>query len=868
MTCPYVCPNKCSGLSGYLIQPTMVDNPILSIIGEAPGEDEVKQRRFFVGKAGQELSNYLYRVGIPRERCHISNVIKCNPPGNRNPKEEEVANCCGVLLDELSTVRPRFIASVGRFATQFFLGDVNMETVHGIPYRITHPVPAVVIPVYHPSAGLHDTTFMSHVMMDFISIKQAMERKIPIRNVGVTTTPPPYTLVKDPAILEYALEGEKVVAIDTETQDDWYTPWSLQICTRPEMGGCVVLAEDAHLVQIVAKHLANPEVLTIIHNSLFDLSLLRNMQVYPARITDTMIMAYLLQTEPQGLKSLAYRHLNVRMDEYNEVVTPRTQEMAIEYLVKAAGFDWGKLPPVYEVKAGKPKVRQPQPINQKIERILKDVAEGKEVDVYERWHKTPLLDGRGMVEQRLGAMRKAYLKDVVPIEKAYQYAATDAWATTQVFPILAKKIQALELQDVLDRDIGIIPMVETMQRVGMHVDPVYFAELKRAFTEEMDEVNARITSLVGDVHPGSDPQVMKLLENLKLINVKRKMVNGKEVVVRKKATDIAAMELIKDKHPVVPEIMRWRSLSKLVDSFIDVLLEKKGEDDRIRTTLRVTRVVTGRLASSNPNLMAQPTRSEDGRKIRGGFTAPEGKVLISGDQSQVEMRVVAHISGDEKMIDVFCSGKDIHAFTASGMFGLPIDQLDEMKHRYPAKRVGFGILNMISAKKLLKEMSVGGAEGWTEVKCQKMIDDWFALYTGVADYVEDRKSEARRTGMVRDMFGRIRLVPEVLSVHPQIVEAGIRQSVNAPIQMGAQGIEKECMRQLVPLYQSFGENAVTPLIQIHDDILWEVDEDLVETFIPMAKEIMENCVKLSVPLKVDFKWGKDWEHMTKWKGGK
>lgn len=864
MTCPYVCPNKCSGLSGYLIQPTMVDNPILSIIGEAPGEDEVKQRRFFVGKAGQELSNYLYRVGIPRERCHISNVIKCNPPGNRDPKEEEVANCCGVLLDELSTVRPRFIASVGRFATQFFLGDVNMETVHGIPYRITDPIPAVVIPVYHPSAGLHDTTIMSLIMADFIAVKQAMEGRIPIREIGSNLTPPPFVLVKDPAVLEYALEGEKVVAIDTETQDDWYTPWSLQICTRPEMGGCVVLAEDTHLVQIVAKHLANPEVLTIIHNSLFDLSLLRNMKVYPARITDTMIMAYLLQTEPHGLKALAYRHLNVKMEDYEDVVGPRTQEMAMEYIIQVACREWPKLDPIMEIKAGKAKVRQPQTINQKVNRMLNDAAAGKEVDLFDRWHKTALCDGRGMVEDAMGPMRRAYLKDVLPIEKAYQYASTDAWATMQIYPILVKKIQALGLQDVLDRDIGVVPLVERMQSNGMPVNPDHFIRLRTQFTDEMEKINADIHAMVGEIHPGSDPQVLDLMERLGLLRAKRKVVGGKEVVIRKKMVDAAALGLIEDKHPVVPLIMRYRALAKLVDSFIDTILEKKGKDNRIRTTLRITRVVTGRLASSNPNLMAIPTRTEDGRRIREGFEAREGYSFVSIDYSQVEMRIAAHLSQDKNMMEVFRSGKDIHSYTASGIFRLPIDQLDEMKHRYPAKRVGFGILNLISAKKLLKELNVGGAEDWTEAACQKMIDSWFELYSGVAEYVEERKAEARRTGMVRDMFGRVRLVPEVMSVHRQIVEAGIRQCCNAPIQSSAQGLIKQAMRELYPIWEGFGD-LVYPLLQIHDSLENEVRDDFIDTFIPVSIGVMENCVELSVPIRADAKVGKNWSVMKKWK---
>lgn len=854
----YICPGKCCpDFSGYAIQPTIPESPILTIVGEAAGIDENRKREFFVGKTGQEMDNYLRRVGIPRERCHITNILKCWPPGNRDPKQSEVAACSSILLQELEDVKPRFIATLGRFATRFFLGDVDMEAVHGIPHKVGN---YIIIPTYHPAAGLHDTVNMSNIMSDFVAIKATMMGTIPMRRIGVETAPPPYRLIEPGEDMGALLNN--LVAIDTETEDEDDTPWCMQFCCGDQ--GCVIMKDNTVALAQFAEHVANPDVLCIIHNSLFDLKVLALMGVYPANFTDTMIMAYLLQTEPQGLKPLTFRHLNVRMREYEEVVGPRTQEMALEYVVKVACMDWPKLDPVLEMKAGKPKIRQPQTINQKVNRILSDISGGGEVDVYDRWRKTPPGDGRTMVETVLGPLKRAYLKDV-EVESALQYAGTDPWATYYIYPILKQKIEALGLSGVLARDNGIVPMVETMQRRGMKVNPDYLRTLRTDFTTEMDQVAAQICSMVGyDLHPGSDPQVLDLLENkLRLVKARVRMVDGKQVTVRKKMTDLKAMELLKDKHPVVPLVMRYRALAKLVDSFIDVILEKRGPDNRIRTTLRVTRVVTGRLASSNPNLMAQPTRTEDGRRIRGGFEARTGYKLISGDYSQIEMRIVAHISQDPKMLEVFRTGVDIHSATASGIFHLPLDQLDEMKHRYPAKRVGFGILNLISAAKLLQELAVGGATGWTVAGCQTMINEWFTLYAGVADYVEERKVEARRTGMVRDLFGRVRLVPEVMSVHESVREAGIRQAVNAPIQMGAQGVIKEAMVRLVPIYKGFGEDIVTPLLQIHDDLLWEMREDLVPIVLPIVKQVMENCVELSVPLKVDFKIGDKWAGMKK-----
>lgn len=857
----YFCPGRCSpDLSFRLVQPHCpTPNPILMIVGEAPGEDEDRRGRPFVGKTGQEMDNYLSRVGIPRDRCYVTNLVKCRPPGNRDPHVDEVDGCSIILLQELYDAQPRFVVTAGRHATRFFLGDVNMEMVHGIPHRIATPYPCVVIPVYHPDLGLHDTTNMSVIMADFIAVKDTMMGKLAIREVGVHVEPPPYHLLEDGEDPRPYMDD--TVAVDTEAEDEHDNPWCLQFSSGDT--GHIIMATNHESLAMFHQHVVDPDVLTIIQNTLYDFKPMRLMGVAAANVVDTMIMAYLLQTEPQGLKPLTFRHLGVKMNEYDDVVGPYTQILALQYLLKVAEVTWPKLPPVLEIKAGKAKARQPQTVNQRVNRILKDMAEGKEVDLYDRWFKMPPQDGRSMVEDQFGRLRKAFLKDV-DREEALQYAGTDPWATYHIYPILKKKIDAIGLNEALDRDIRVIPMVDVMQSTGMPINPAYFRKLRGEFEHEMNQINSDIYKLVGDVHPGSDVQVLKMLGDLGLVNIKYKKSGDKMVMVRKKTTDIEALELLKDKHPVIPLIMRWKTLSKLVDSFIDVLLNKKSDDDRIRTTLRVTRVVTGRLSSSNPNLMAIPTRTEDGRRIRGGFQAQEGYSLVSMDYSQVEMRVAAHLSQDPRMMEVFRTNQDIHTFTAMGMFHIPKDQVDEMKHRYPAKRVGFGILNLISAGKLLRELTLGGAEGWTEQECQRMIDDWFKFYNGVKGYVEERKAEARRTGMVRDMFGRVRMIPEVMSVHRRVVEAGIRQCCNAPIQMGAQGIIKQAMGDLYPIYREFG-GKVRPLLQIHDSLEVEVADEILDVVIPISLEVMENCVSLSVPIRADAKVGKVWGKMEKWK---
>ena len=847
-----ICPHPC-GLKGKCIDPTRPSNPILFLVGEAPGADEERFGAFFVGKAGQELTNYLDRVGIPRDRVYITNVLKCRPPENRDPHKDEIEACLIHLRRELEEQKPKFIACAGRFATRTILQqDVDMEQVHGIPFRTSvWGFDTTVVPVYHPAAGLHNTFEMSLIMNDFISLKGVMMGNVKPRKDAVPGT---YIWWDEPVPPPGFLPG--LISVDTEEEEEKRT-WTFQVCQ--EAGIAYVI--PAHRAGVMKEIMEHPDSVLIIQNALYDLPQLWKIGIYPKKYVDTMVMAYLLQTEPQGLKALSYRHLGMRMREYLEVVYPVTQMKALSYMLRAMEYEWPDPEPVVEMVKGVPKMRQPQNVTRRIKGVLNAYAKDPDgTDLHDRWKKIAADAGR-CVEDTFGPLLPGYLKDL-PLQEAVDYAGCDADATWQLYPILVSKIRALGLEGTLDRDMRMLPLVAHMQANGFGTDLDKFRSLRSEFERRKEELLVDIEKVSGPINPGSAQQVSELLFKLRL---------KKSPKLKKGDTDLAALESIVHRHPVVKHIIDWKRYDKLIDSFIDVLLRKTDEDGRIRTKLRVTRVITGRLSSSDPNLMAQPVRTEEGRKIREGFVAQDGYTLMSADYSQIEMRVVAHISADKAMLNVFRTGKDIHTATACSMFRVPPDQIDEMKHRYPAKRVGFGILNLISAGKLMRELTLGGAEGWTEQKCQQLIYDWFGVYQGVRSWIEEQKAHARRFGYVKDMWGRIRLVPEVLSVHKQIVEAGIRQACNAPIQMGAQGIIKEAMAQLVPFVDSWnagsrdGKPVVLPLLQIHDDLIFEVRDDVVMEVVPVIKAVMEGCVSLSVPIRADVKTGKVWAKMTKWK---
>jgi len=220
---------------------------------------------------------------------------------------------------------------------------------------------------------------------------------------------------------------------------------------------------------------------------------------------------------------------------------------------------------------------------------------------------------------------------------------------------------------------------------------------------------------------------------------------------------------------------------------------------------------------------------------------------------------VASESEDERMLGIFWSGGDIHTQTASDIFGIPVDKVDAKKHRYPAKRVGFGILYMITAEGLQRELAADGID-WTLRECEDKIRAWFEIYSGVADYMKRNGEFAKRYGYVKDMWGRRRYVPGIRSTNKWIRMEAERQAGNAPIQMGAQGVIKEAMGRLVPVYPDLG---IKPLLQIHDEILWEMPKEMVSVALPIIEEIMCASVPSTflAPVAVDFEIGERWGSM-------
>uniref|UniRef100_A0A6M3LBV9 Putative DNA polymerase n=1 Tax=viral metagenome TaxID=1070528 RepID=A0A6M3LBV9_9ZZZZ len=840
-------------------------------IAEGPGEQEDETGIPFHpnARAGREFTHLLQLLRLTRDDVYITNIVKDRVPNNKDPNTACIAACRKWLLQEFILTQPTIIASVGRIATQSFLGDVDMEQVHGIPFRVTIPETeqsVVVVPVFHPASGLRSPEYMLKCQLDFEALRMTIQGKIqPGHFKDPLAGKEMYSLIEDPKEITSLLQSSQIIAVDTETlprADNPYFPYMVSFSDAPGVGR-VIMADNKPAIKALGDVLATPGVLTLIHNALFDLFVLDPLGIFPHTIHDTMIIAYLLQSEPQGLKALAFRHWGMKMKDYDDMVALASSGLAKNYLLEVLKHDWPDPDPVEEIlPGGKIHLRKPRNVAKLVDKIFKDHAKLKisPEDFWRRWHSIGTDAGRGLVEIVLGPMKEGDLSMIDPAEAIF-YSARDSDSTIRIYPYLISRLREMGMLEVLDMDMGVVPMVKDMMQVGIQPDLPAMKLLGDRFGRRILELETDIEHLSGHkINVGSPLQVAELLfDQLRIPAYKKN-----------RSTEDKVLSRIVGFHPVIPKIREWRSYSKLKTTYTNKLPGFIGLDGRIHATVKLTRTSTGRLSMANPNLQNQPTRSEDGRAIRDAFVAAPGCSFVSVDLSQIEMRLLAHETKDPGLVKIFREGLDIHAQTASGVFKLPIDQLDDMKHRYPAKRVGFGIVYGITESGLREQLLMIGLDPkeWTLQSCKNLISAWYKLYPGVLEYQGRTALHVRRYGFVRDMWGRVRYIATIHSADPRLQAEALRMSGNQPIQSGAQGVIKKAMKDLVPYYREFQAMGYVcrPLIQIHDDLVFEVSDEMVDLWVPIQLDIMSNVVKLSIPIKADAKVGKRWGSMEKFKG--
>jgi DNA polymerase I len=443
---------------------------------------------------------------------------------------------------------------------------------------------------------------------------------------------------------------------------------------------------------------------------------------------------------------------------------------------------------------------------------------------------------------------------------ADRYAA-EARAVWDLAPKLEKRLKEENLIHVLERfELPLAPVLSAMERHGIELNSGFLSKLSIKLTARIAELETAIKKYAGEeVNISSPKQLAEVLfEKLKIqenVHV-RKTAGGSRY-----STAAGELEKLKDSHPVVPLILEHRELSKLVSTYVDALPKLVRPDTgRVHTTFNQTVTATGRLSSSDPNLQNIPIRTELGREIRKAFVAAPGHELIVADYSQIELRILAHLSQDPALTEAFKEKQDIHRRTASEIWGIPMDEVTK-EQRSAAKAVNFGVAYGIGANSLAESAGIPRDEA------RAFIEKYFLTFRKVAEYLENAKALAHSQGYVETLFGRRRYLPELHSNIPYLRAAGERMAINAPIQGTNADAIKLAMIELheyVAKRFGLGRDAdVKTLLQVHDELVFETKAGLAAELAPVIKEKMESALKLHVPTVVDVRVGKSWGELEK-----
>ena len=439
--------------------------------------------------------------------------------------------------------------------------------------------------------------------------------------------------------------------------------------------------------------------------------------------------------------------------------------------------------------------------------------------------------------------------DLVPLERALRYAAEDADVTWQLHQVLKPRLLAERLVSVYETlERPLVPVLVAMEQAGVLVDVAQLARLSLDFGRRLEELEGEIHRLAGiRFNIGSPKQLGEVLFD------KLGLAGGKKGKTGAYATGAEVLEDLAAQGLDLPaRVLDWRQLAKLKSTYTDALTSQiNPETGRVHTSYQQAVASTGRLSSSDPNLQNIPVRTEEGRKIRRAFIAPPGCVLLSADYSQIELRLLAHVADIAALKDAFSIGLDIHAMTASQVFGVPVEGMDPSIRR-KAKAINFGIIYGISAFGLARQLGIPRAEAGA------YIDAYFARYPGIRDYMERAKADARARGFVTTLFGRRCHARGIADRNASVRNFAERAAINAPIQGGAADIIKRAMIRLPDALAHAGLSA-RMLLQVHDELLFELPAAEAEATRALVKREMETVIRLSVPLVVDTGLGANWD---------
>lgn len=817
-------------------------------VGIRPGPNEIHVRKPFVGESGMELTRYLRLAGIFRDECFLTNVVRNLIAPDRQTEVWEIERDRPDLLTEIDAVDPEIIIALGGVPLRWFAGEgspyADLYRMNGHQFKIPHPCregrELWVFPTMHPAAGLRDATAVAMIHFAFMRLGRWIADGMP-RHIAAK-----------PGVYQWVdalnVAHSRDIAMDTEGLAD--DPYCMQVSTCKGTG---YLMKDPRRLEY------RPRQRWLMHNAVHDLEVARAMNVSIAddRIEDSMVMAFLLGTEPRGLKALAYRHVGLEMMEYEDIIAPANYAKGLEHLRRANAV---KVWPAPEMRMQwtrdaatgelRPKVGKPHAIGRKLTALLTKAEADTAINIQSEWkEKIASHPDYEMVEAFCGPIPSATLDDVDP-DIVRQYAGCDPDATRRVHRALWPQVKAMGLEEAYRIDVGIIPMLTSMIRTGMRVNVAKLQALGREMENECARIQREIRDLTGyNINPGSDDQVadmlftkMRLDKDAKKDSIRLRLTpSGDRISTNKKI-----LASVKKYHPVVLSVLDYRERQKIKGTYVDGVLRNLSADGRIHPRISYTSVVSGRLACREPNLLAMPVRTDLGKRVRDCFEASPGYVMCSWDLSQIEMRVMADESGDEGLIANYKAGADIYVDAALRMFNITRDfdkyekyGVSPTLHRFPAKVCSLGMLMLMSEYGLSEQLMLYDAQHedgspWTVSESGGLIEGWMRGYSGVPAYQRNVQQELYDNGYVRESLGgRIRHLEGIYSTVDRVRAESWRQACAFKISSKAQAIMKIGMASVWRNVQTaLGLDSVgfRPLIQIHDELIAEMRQEQYEQY--------------------------------------
>jgi len=793
----------------------------IMLVGEAPGYNEIVKGKPFIGKAGQKLRNVLKSVGINSEDIYITNVVKCRPPQNRTPTDSEIKECSSYLEKEIEEIKPKVIGMLGNVPLKYFMNTKGITKFRGIEtWSDKHS--CWLLPIYHPSYVIrfpNKSKQNDDFKCDLGKLKRLLTKK------NLTRKKTNYKTIKTIEHLKKLIKlllKQEIVSYDLETDKLEFFDNTILGCSFSfkEETAVYIPVEDkrfwteeqSKIVLKLLKVFFESDVKKIAQNGKFDNKHLLSKGIKVNNFYfDTMLAHYLLDEEGNhNLNHLAmiYTDIGKYKDEIREYIT-------------------GKI------------------------KIKEKIKTKKKYGLFDKY-----------IEKEI--KKKSSIWDA-PIEDLIEYSCKDADATFRIYTPLNELLKEEGLDKLFYKVV--MPASEVLQIMefrGVKLDEEYIKKISSRFRSKIKSFSADINNNkyiketakklnLKEVNLNSPIQLRTLLFDVLNLEPINRSLRTKEP-----STDKETLEKLNKKHKVkiLDSILRYRKAQKFYTTYIEAyekILDKSG-DKCIHTTYSLSRTRTGRLASENPNLQNIPKRDEEAKIVRKALVARKGYTLVECDYKQLEFRVFAHCVNSKKLIKV-ASEKDIHRTIASKIFKINPEKITD-KQRSMAKTAVFGgILYMGGSHIIVSTFGVSYREA------EKILNEFFEEFPTAQEYIDNQLKFARKNQYVVNIFGRRRRVIDILNSDEFKRTSAERQAVNATIQSSASDIVLIAMAKLLREVDS--EETCRILMNIHDSVIFEVKDEVLDKKIIEITNIMNNPVKLRVPLVVDIESGKNLGDMQK-----